>query len=75
MILYVQNWISSDIKITECDSKGCLELKYQLYLISAQYRYTILFLSHKGPTYLTTFLNFDLNRLSTWFEANRLSLT
>ena len=33
-----------------------------------------LFISHNDPVYLMTTLNIELNKLSTWFAANRLSL-
>ena len=35
---------------------------------------TNLFISHNDPVYLTTTLSIELNKLSTWFAANRLSL-
>ena len=35
---------------------------------------TNLFISHNDPVYLTNTLNRELNKLSTWFAANRLSL-
>ena len=35
---------------------------------------TNLFISHNDPVYLITTLNSELNKLSTWFAANRLSL-
>ena len=31
-------------------------------------------MSHKDPVYLAASLNSELNRLSTWFKANKLSL-
>ena len=35
---------------------------------------TNLFMSHKDPVYLAASLNSELNKLSTWFKANKLSL-
>ena len=35
---------------------------------------TNLFISHNDPVYLINTLNRELNKLSTWFAANRLSL-
>ena len=35
---------------------------------------TNLFMSHKDPVYLADSLNSELNKLSTWFKANKLSL-
>ena len=35
---------------------------------------TNLFISHNDPVYLINTLNTELNKLSTWFAANRLSL-
>ena len=35
---------------------------------------TNLFMSHKDPVYLATSLNSELNKLSAWFKANKLSL-
>ena len=35
---------------------------------------TNLFMSHKDPSYLATSLNSELNKLSFWFKANKLSL-
>ena len=35
---------------------------------------TNLFMSHKDPVYLTASSNSELNKLSTWFKANKLSL-
>ena len=35
---------------------------------------TNLFISHNDPVYLINTLNSELNKLSTWFAANRLSL-
>ena len=35
---------------------------------------TNLFISHNDPGYLNDTLNRELNKLSTWFAANRLSL-
>ena len=35
---------------------------------------TNLFTSHKDPVYLTASLNSELNKSSTWFKANKLSL-
>ena len=32
------------------------------------------FMSHKDPVYLAASLNSELNKLSTWFKANKLSL-
>ena len=36
---------------------------------------TNVFLSHKDKDCLTTILNAELNKLSVWFRASRLSLT
>ena len=33
-----------------------------------------LFISHNDPVYLINILNRELNKSSTWFAANRLSL-
>ena len=33
-----------------------------------------LFMFHKDPVYLAASLNSELNKLSTWFKANKLSL-
>ena len=35
---------------------------------------TSLFISHNDPVYLINTLNRELNKLSTWFATNRLSL-
>ena len=35
---------------------------------------TNLFISHNDPVYLINTLNRELDKLSTWFTANRLSL-
>ena len=35
---------------------------------------TNLFMSHKDPVYLAASLNSELNKLSAWFKANKLSL-
>ena len=35
---------------------------------------TNLFMSHKDPAYLAASLNSELNKLSAWFKANKLSL-
>ena len=35
---------------------------------------TNLFMSHKDPVCLAASLNYELNKLSTWFKANKLSL-
>ena len=35
---------------------------------------TYLFMSHKDPVYLAASLNSELNKLSAWFKANKLSL-
>jgi len=35
---------------------------------------TNLFISHKDPVYLAASLNSELNKLSAWFKANKLSL-
>ena len=87
--MYKTGYHQVDIKITECDTTGCLELKHggepsqaaalkrnkiqteELYLFSTPYLYTNLFSSHKDPTYLVTFLNFELNKSCTQFKAKK----
>ena len=35
---------------------------------------TSVFMSHKDPSYLSVMLNSEMDKLSTWFKANKLSL-